>query len=630
MRRPDLRRQLGFVLGLVATGFLALAEPWYGLYALGFIVALPLAGRVRGRWVRHAVEALPLAWFLTLAILSTQLFGLLAQSMLVALLSRFVLSENAHDHQGLVLIALFITVLSAAGSISLAFGVLLVAEFFTATLLLIVAQFPDRVPRLSAGFYGTILAGTVLSFVVAGLLFFALPRLAVGTSRGSPALVPQTTGFSRDVTITPGAVEQDHTIVMRIEPLAAGERFSLPAYISGLRYTTFTGKQWRVGTGRPEPLYPLNGLDTFEVGVGSPDRFTTVYLEPTGTDVLFGLERVVSVRGLFQQLRRDDEGNILLQTPVYKTLRYDVGSLDTGGTFEFSQPTDPARYLQVPPLSQAFKDIAVHAAQGATAREKATAVQAYLMDNYVYSLDPTATSVEDFVVDNRTGYCEHFATAMVLLLRSEGVPCRLVSGFVATEWNSASGYLIVRASDAHTWVEVLDGTTWLRYDPTPASFQEISQRADFLDSLRMVWYRAVITYDLSAQLQAARGLGTFFGGVGAVAAHAIEGLRAAATRLVRNWRFLACVVATALLVVIVLNHVPDRRRGRLTAAFEELAGERRRPGETLLELARRRDATGRLEELAWQVYSIRFTNDASGAAEHQLLLLLHAERSRRL
>ncbi|HOV50099.1 MAG TPA: DUF3488 and transglutaminase-like domain-containing protein [Candidatus Cryosericum sp.] len=630
MRRPDLRTLLGFVLGLVATGFLALAEPWYGLYALGFVVALLLAGRVRGRWVRHAVEALPLAWFLTLAILGTQLFGLLAQSMLVALLSRFVLTENARDQQGQVLIALFITVLSAAGSISLAFGVLLVAEFFTATLLLIVAQFPDRIPRLSGGFYGTILAVTVLSFIVAGLLFFALPRLALGTSRGSPALVAQTTGFSRDVTITPGAVEQDHTIVMRIEPLTAGERVPLPAYISGLRYTTFTGRQWLVGTGRPEPLYALNGLDMFEVGDGSPDRFTTVYLEPTGTDVLFGLERVVSVRGLFQQLRRDDEGNILLQTPVYKTLRYDVGSLDGGGAFESSQPTDPARYLQVPPLSQAFKNIALHAAQGATVREKASAVQAYLTDNYVYSLNPTATSVEDFVVDNRTGYCEHFATAMALLLRSEGVPCRLVSGFVATEWNSTSGYLIVRASDAHTWVEVLDGTTWLRYDPTPASFQEVSQRADLLDSLRMVWYRAVITYDLSAQLEAARSLSTFFGGMGGAIAHAVEGLRAAATRLVRNWRFLAGATAAPLLIVIVLRHLPDRRHGRVAAAFEELAGERRRPGETLLELARRRDPTGRLEDLAWQVYSIRFTDDASGAAEHQLLLLLHAERGRRL
>jgi len=348
MRRPDLRRLLGLVLGLIATGFLALAEPWYGLYALGFVVALPLTGRVRGRWARHAVEALPLAWFLTLAVLGTPLFGLLAQSMLVALLSRFVLTENARDQQGQVLIALFITVLSAAGSISLAFGVLLVAEFFMATLLLIVAQFPDRIPRLSGGFYRTILAGTVLSFVVAGLLFFALPRLAVGTSQRSPALAPQTTGFSRDVTITPGAVEQDQTIVMRVEPLTAGESIPLPAYISGLRYTTFTGKQWLVGTGRPEAIYPLNGLDTFEVGGGSPDRFTTVYLEPTGTDVLFGLERVVSVRGLFQQLRRDDEGNILLQTPVYKTLRYDVGSLDAGGAFESSQPTDPARYLQVP------------------------------------------------------------------------------------------------------------------------------------------------------------------------------------------------------------------------------------------------------------------------------------------
>lgn len=631
MSRLDSRRLLGFALGLVATGFLVLAEPWYGLYALGFVVALPLAGRVRGRWTRRMVESLPLAWFLTLAILGTQLFSLLAQSMLLALLSRFLLTENARDQQGQVLIALFITVLSTAGSISLAFGFLLVAEFFTATLLLIVAQFPDRVPRLGAGFYQTIVAGTVLSFVVAGLLFFALPRLAVGTSRRSPALVQQTTGFSRDVTITPGAVEQDQTIVMRIEPLGSGASIPLPAYVSGLRYTTFTGKQWLVETGRPEPLYPQNGLDMFEVGSGPADRLTTVYLEPTGSDVLFGLERVVSVRGLFQQLRRDDEGNVLLEAPVYRTLRYDVGSLDTAGTFTSDRPADEARYLQVPRLSQAFEDIALHAAQGATVRDKATAVQAYLTNNYVYSLSPTATSVEDFVVHERTGYCEHFATAMVLILRSQGVPCRLVSGFVATEWNSASGYLIVRASDAHTWVEVLDRTAWLRYDPTPASFQGVSQRADFLDSLRMVWYRAVITYNLSAQLEAVRGLSTFLGGMSAAAAHAVEGLHATAVGLVRNWRFLAgATVAMFFAALVLLKRLPGRRRGRLAAAFEELAGERRRPGETLLELARRRDATGHLEDLAWQVYAVRFRDDPSAAAERRMFSLLRSERGHHL
>jgi len=630
MSRLDPRRLLGFVLGLVATGFLALAEPWYGLYALGFVVALPLAGRVRGRWARHAVESLPLAWFLTLAILGTQLFGLLAQSMLIALLSRFLLTENTRDQQGQVLIALFITVLSAAGSISIAFGFLLVVEFCTATLLLIVAQFPDRVPHLSAGFYWTILAGTAVSFCLAGLLFFGLPRVAVGTSRGNPALITQTTGFSRDVTITPGAVEQDQTIVMRIEPLVSGANIPLPAYISGLRYTTFTGKQWLVETGRPERLYPLNGVDMFVVGSGDADRFTTVYLEPTGTDVLFGLDHVVSVRGMFQQLRTDDEGNVLLEAPVFKTIRYDVGSLDTAGTFRSDRPVDAARYLQVPRLSPAFEDSASRATQGTTVREKASAVQAYLTDNYVYSLSPTATSVEDFVVNNKTGYCEHFASAMALILRSEGVPCRLVSGFVATEWNSTSGYLIVRASDAHTWVEVLDGATWRRYDPTPASFQKVSQRADFLDSLRMVWYRTVITYDLSAQLGAARSLNTLFGGIGSAVSGTVERLRTAALGLVRNWRFLAFATVAAFVVLVAMKRLSGRRHGRLAAAFEELAGERRRPGETLLELARRRDATGHLEDLAWQVYAVRFTDDPSGAAERQMLSLLRSERGHRL
>src|SRR5450756_1028189 len=118
----------------------------------------------------------------------------------------------------------------------------------------------------------------------------------------------------------------------------------------------------------------------------------------------------------------------------------------------------------------------------------------------------SGTSIEDFVVNRHSGYCEHFATSMVLLLRAQGVRARLVSGFVATEWNKASGYLIVRAKDAHTWVEVLDGSTWVRYDPTPSSFQQVSLIMNILDNVRMAWYRNVVTYDLARQVQTANSL----------------------------------------------------------------------------------------------------------------------------
>ena len=172
------------------------------------------------------------------------------------------------------------------------------------------------------------MVSALVSFVFAFGVFFALPRWTLGYIKGSPALTAQTTGFSKDVTITPGEVQQDNTVVMRIEPRKGSPRLPLPAYISGMRYTTFSGRQWLVAAGRPESLYASAGIDSFVVSEQQPDTLTTVYLEPTGTDVVFGLEHITGLRGQFQYLRRDTEGSLFTDAPYYKTIRYDVSSLE--------------------------------------------------------------------------------------------------------------------------------------------------------------------------------------------------------------------------------------------------------------------------------------------------------------
>ena len=627
MRSPlDIRRVLAFLLGLTACGFLSIVEPWYALYAVAFAVALLLAGHVHGRWGRRALEALPLVWFLVLMVLGTQLFALLAQEMLAAMVCRFVLTDNTRDYQGLVLIAVFVTVLSAAGSISVAFGLLLLAEFLVATVLLIMAQFEGRVPHIGRGFYSAIVVSALVSFVFAFGVFFALPRWTLGYIKGSPALVTQTTGFSKDVTITPGEVQQDNTVVMRVDPGKGGSRLPLPAYISGMRYTTFSGRQWLIAAGHPESLYASSGIDSFVVSDQQPDTQTTVYLEPTGTDVVFGLEHITGLRGQFQYLRRDAEGNLFTDAPYYKTIRYDVSSLDQDtvpvDSLVARRPALLDRYLQVPELSQAFRDVAARVVRGLTVRDKAQATRDYLLANYEYSLNPTATSVEDFVVNRHTGYCEHFATSMVLLLRVEGVHARLVSGFLATEWNKASGYLIVRARDAHTWVEVLDGNTWVRYDPTPSSFQQVSLITNILDNVRMAWYRNVVTYDLASQVQAANSLGRFFTGSGRAVTSAFESFRRVVSRLLRDWRVLSGIVVAAVLAFLFLRRRAEDRRGRLASALEDLVGERRLPGETLLELVHRAALSPDIEGLVWRVYGVDFAGEQAVEEEKTLLRLL--------
>ena len=76
---------------------------------------------------------------------------------------------------------------------------------------------------------------------------------------------------------------------------------------------------------------------------------------------------------------------------------------------------------------------------------------------------------DEFLFEHRKGFCEHYATSFVLLMRLANIPARVVAGYQGGEWNPAGEHLIVRQSDAHAWTEVwLDEKGWTRYDPTAA------------------------------------------------------------------------------------------------------------------------------------------------------------------
>jgi transglutaminase-like putative cysteine protease len=78
-------------------------------------------------------------------------------------------------------------------------------------------------------------------------------------------------------------------------------------------------------------------------------------------------------------------------------------------------------------------------------------------------------SVDEFLFDTRVGYCEHYASSFVVLMRAMGVPARVVTGYQGGEVNPVDGYFTVRQSDAHAWAEVwLDRYGWQRIDPTAA------------------------------------------------------------------------------------------------------------------------------------------------------------------
>jgi protein-glutamine gamma-glutamyltransferase len=95
----------------------------------------------------------------------------------------------------------------------------------------------------------------------------------------------------------------------------------------------------------------------------------------------------------------------------------------------------------------------------------------FAREPFVYTLAPPLLDqnpVDAFLFETRSGFCEHYASAFVLLLRAAGIPARVVTGYQGGEMNPRGGYMIVRQSDAHAWAEALVDGEWRRYDPTGA------------------------------------------------------------------------------------------------------------------------------------------------------------------
>ncbi|MFP3903070.1 MAG: DUF4129 domain-containing transglutaminase family protein [Armatimonadota bacterium] len=123
--------------------------------------------------------------------------------------------------------------------------------------------------------------------------------------------------------------------------------------------------------------------------------------------------------------------------------------------------------------------------------EKVRAIEMYLINNYTYDLDPPRTWPDDFVeaflFKTRAGYCYHFASAMVVMCRTVGIPARMAVGFLRGETSTHDDDLyIVRSEDAHAWPEVyLEGMGWMVFEPTPAA-REDAEETTFGDVWREV------------------------------------------------------------------------------------------------------------------------------------------------
>jgi hypothetical protein len=365
----------------------------------------------------------------------------------------------------------------------------------------------------TAGFFlGTGLLA-LTAFALTALFFVLLPRLGGGLAleRGGGMNV---TGFTEEVTLgTFGQLTQDETVILRIA--FPDGRPPGRIYWRGVALDAFDGEGWHQGDSRRFPLHVR------------PDGFTPVarprsartlrqeiFREAMDTRVLFAAAWPVALSGLPPGLTRDSGGALYLLGGRAVPLQYVVLSDPAPpGQGEADLPAaERKRHLSLPRLDPAIAALAREVAgPGATPAEAASRLQAYLSTQFTYSLDlarPAEKGIlEDFLFGRREGYCELFATALAVLLRSLGIPTRLVVGFLEGSWNEYGEYLAVRQMDAHAWVEAfLPGEGWRTLDPSPRAAFEAARPAPllgpagrYLDSLWLRWNRYVVGFSAADQ-----------------------------------------------------------------------------------------------------------------------------------
>lgn len=232
-------------------------------------------------------------------------------------------------------------------------------------------------------------------------------------------------------------------------------------YWRGPVFSWTDGVRWLPDTAEPPARAPRIAADPASY------RYTVV-LEPHGQRWLFALDYPAALMDVGGAVK---DGMWLADAPVEERIAYQAVSTTSDPGAVLTQ-RERATALQLP-LRRAERVDAL-AATWAQLGDAAAVVQQALeyfhAQPFVYTTEPTnyaGNPIERFMFEGRRGFCEHYATAFVYLMRSAGVPARVVTGYQGGTYNSIGQFIEVRQADAHAWAEVwLDGRGWWRVDPT--------------------------------------------------------------------------------------------------------------------------------------------------------------------
>lgn len=472
---------------------------------------------------------------------------------------------------------------------------------------------------------GFLAASSLLSlplFAITATFFLVFPRVGLGVLTFGDASGPTTAGFGNTVDLGHfGTIRDDPTVVARVfgSHPASGEPLEAAIRLRGTSFSDYDGVAWtrppspgvrREGTYLPVELFARHVRRPSEVGVRivlEPLDEPVLFLPP-GTTALRVTSRVESGVDVARAIVIRPGVDVRLAEPDGVGPEYTA--LTSPKLTTIPEVIDDAMRVQLLRVPRGLERVARLSAsivpQGASPAEAASRIEAYLRDSgrLRYSLTTTSPGrtnpLVHFLFTSHTGHCEFFATAMAVMLRSQGIPARNVTGFLGGRWNPYGGYYAIRQGDAHSWVEAYIDGEFHTFDPTPSArasegpvASALTPISEWLDAMRVRWASDVISYDMRRQIQLVLSIRDAFrsgshGGTRRFETY--EDPAAAAGRRGRsNFGVVGIAIAIAVLatVAFLVRRLPRRdRRGAAEVLMGDLdvrlarAGFPRAPGTT--------------------------------------------------
>lgn len=417
-------------------------------------------------------------WLIKLALIAASTVGLIisfggnagpeAMVALLVLGLALKLIEIYHRRDALILLFVALFVLATAflfhESVWVAAYVLLVVWLLLAALCAI-HQRPERtewLPPFKRAF-GLLLPALPLMLV----LFLLFPRLEPfwSVEISSPRA---TTGLSDSM--SPGDVSDlalSDALAFRVsfdgnQPPAPAQR-----YWRALVLGQFDGRSWRQASLDQRKQLREEKLITEAEPLGYE-----IVLEPSGMPWLMALDLPMAQA---QGQRMTPFKTLVSNAPLERRTQYRLESVQDYRLQPLLTQQEQQHYLQLPQVGNDRSRALARQWQQDSNGEPELFIR-QLMNHFNRDFEYTLTpgilgrdGIDQFLFQTRRGYCEHFAGASVFLLRSAGIPARVVTGYQGGEWNPYENYLQLRQYDAHAWTEVwLEGQGWIRLDPTAA------------------------------------------------------------------------------------------------------------------------------------------------------------------